>query len=514
MKSKICISVFISGLLVSAALCAQSVLYTSAVTNASTMGFEVIGKAGNFYWIQKSKKPNSFRKRTAPRTDIESVFEIYDARLNPVTAIPYTIPNAVQKQYLIAGTRYFDQLLFTSIADTTRVIVNRFTTDGRLVADNVTLLNFPRSMQAADFLLVRSQDKTKLLLLGFEPVEESAPRLHAVLYDSDWNVLSKNIYTDPNLTQPFLQYDFTNTPLEHFDNSTVKLADNGDWLMVTPARHNNNHVLFHFQGSSFVQTAISLTPRSGVRNASLVLDNVKREAVAGIQLNTSVPALKKVRIAQYNLSQCQLQWDTAYRFRPLAVHKKSEEHLYEQYFIPVAGGFLFLKEYGRPYRSPYGSEALQLSSDDEATTEATIDPAPAAFNKDDYTRYSHLSGTRQDYDRGDLNVYYFPATRQDSCWSGLINKPQTGELNSSFLSYACLPLEDRIVFLYNSLSYIDVKLSSTTILDQKGHSLNEGLIFWKRNNIFDIQKAKQIAARELAVPYEKNGLRGFAIIRL
>jgi hypothetical protein len=51
-------------------------------------------------------------------------------------------------------------------------------------------------------------------------------------------------------------------------------------------------------------------------------------------------------------------------------------------------------------------------------------------------------------------------------------------------------------------------------LDAEGNRLNEGVVFWKPNNILDFQKAKRIAAQELAVPYQRNGLQGFVIIRL
>jgi hypothetical protein len=137
----------------------------------------------------------------------------------------------------------------------------------------------------------------------------------------------------------------------------------------------------------------------------------------------------------------------------------------------------------------------------------------ARFNKDDYTRYGNLLGARRTYSRGDLSLYYFPAVRSDSCWSGIINKSQTTELNSSYLSYACMPLEGKLLFLYNSESRT-THAGSTTFLDTQGYALDEGLVLWRRNNRFDIQKARQIGAHELAVPYQKNRMLGFVVIRL
>jgi hypothetical protein len=75
-------------------------------------------------------------------------------------------------------------------------------------------------------------------------------------------------------------------------------------------------------------------------------------------------------------------------------------------------------------------------------------------------------------------------------------------------------LEGKAVFLYNDLSYNTTKHGTTTMLDQNGHALNEGVIFWRPGNILNFQKARQITSRELAVPYEGNRGLGFAIIRL
>jgi hypothetical protein len=372
-------------------------------------------------------------------------------------------------------------------------------------------------MKGNDFLLLRSQDQTKILLLGFEPVADATPKVHAVLYNSDWNILWQTVYQDANLTQPVIQYDFTNYPLAPFDNGPVKLANNGDWLTVVPSRRNNNHVLFHFQdsGSSVVQTEINLPRNAGVQSASLFLDDARNEAFAGILLHTGSSPVKKVRTAHYLLSQCRFDFDTTFRFSTLAAGKTKEEHLFEHDFIPVPGkGFLFLKEYGRLYHSPYPVEAARITGDEEETPLAAIGPVRAALNKGEYTRFGDLSGKQRHYDRGDLSLYYFPATRRDSCWSGLINKAQTGELNTSFLSYACLPIEGNIILLYNNVSYSNAKRSSSTILNSNGEALDEGVIFWRPGLVLDFQKARQLAARELAVPYDGSRGPGFAIIRL
>jgi len=497
-------------------LTAQQVLYSSTISNASNTRFEVIGKAGNYYWIQKSRKYSSTKKWATPwLNDKDLNFEIYDARMNRVRIIPSPISDTVQKEYLVAGEHYFDQLTFTNPANKTSIFLTRYTPEGTIVHYKDTLISFPGTMLGNDFLLLRSQDRNKILLLGFESVKESSPRIHAILYNSNWKVIYQRVYKDPNLTQPYIQYDFINYPLEHFDSSPVKLGDNGDWFMLAPSQRNNNYLLFHFQSfdSNFIQTEIKLPQKPRVQNLSLWLDNERDEVLAGVLLNTNIPTVKKSRIAHYIISQCRVDFDTTYRFNTLAANKTKDENLFEQYFIPVPGkGFMFLKEYGRPNSSAFLNDEVEKA--DEEDTDMPVQKIPVSFNKNDYTRYDNLYGPRSNYDRGDLSLYYFPATHMDSCWSGIINKEQTGDLNSPYLSYAVIPIESKLIFLYNSLFRNDNKYSSTTVLDIKGNPLNEGVVFWKSNNVLDFQKARQITEKELAVPYEKNNGLGFAIIRL
>lgn len=498
-----------------AKLFAQSVLYSTFIQNPTTTSFEVVGKAGNFYWVQKSKKNSSYKRRPASEPHVKAYnFEIYDARLNRIRSLSCTLSDTVLKQYLIAGPNYFDQLLFAAASGKTYVLLNRFNADGTPVLDKDTLLAFPGSLKGNDFLLVRSQDQTKLLLLGFEPVEDAPPRLHAVLYNSNWHVLFQTVYTKSVISQPYLQYDFSDYPLEHYDNSPVKLANNGDWLFVAPSRRSNNYLLchFHYADSLLFQSEIKLAQHANVQQVSLTLDNVTNEASAGLLLNTYSGTIKKVQTAHYLLSQCHLDFDTTYRVNTLGSGQTKEAHLVEHYFMPLSvRGFLFLKEYGRSFVSIYQSE--EVKPDDEIE-ESHSEQNTAPFHKNDYTRYTNFSATRRAYERGDLSLYYFPAKQQDSSWSGLINQAQTGELNSSFLSYRCVPLEGKIILLYNSLGNFETKFASTTFLDAQGHSLNKGIIFWQSNNRLDFQKARQISINELAVPYARNGNEGFAVIRM
>lgn len=500
-------------------IAAQRILYSPSVGNPSATRFEVAGKAGNYYWVQKSRKKAKANKPVEPWIDDRDLsFEVYDARMNLVSSIPYTIADTILKQYLVAGDEYFDRLAFTATPNAIQAVLDRYTPEGDSAYAPDTLATFPGSMKGNDFLLLRSQDKSKLLLLGFEPVTDAPRRLHAVLFNRNWELIYQTVYNHPNITQPTIQYDFISYPLEDFDNSPAKVANSGEWLMVSPSRLNsNNYLLFHFNGfdSSFGYKEIKLGPNASMQDLALSLDNEGKEAFAGILLNTRLPSVKKVRIAHYSFSQNRFDFDTAYRFSTVATKKAQDEYIFEQYFLPVPGkGFIFLKEYGRPFTSTYAYQTIAAeAAEDDEDTSMFNSSFQAALNKNDYTRYPTLAGTRNTFERGDLSFYYFPAQTSDSCWSGIINKAQTNELHA-YLSYVFMPVEGKLVFLYNSLFNNDYKYGSSTILDQKGNALNEGLVFWQANNTLNFQGARQIAARELAIPYEKNGQNGFAVIRL
>src|SRR6476659_6323550 len=84
-------SVLLCGL-VSGACHAQAVLYSSVWANAPSTRFEVVGKAGSFYWAQTSRKNSNPKRAIAPWIpDIDFSFDVYDARLNRV----HTIPNPI-----------------------------------------------------------------------------------------------------------------------------------------------------------------------------------------------------------------------------------------------------------------------------------------------------------------------------------------------------------------------------------------------------------------------------------
>jgi hypothetical protein len=490
---------------------AQQVLYSPFVSNQPETRFQVIGKAGNYYWVQKSKKIYRPKRYSGVWDEGNFNFEIYDDRMNPITTIPFEISNDVIKEYLVPGEEYFDQLLFLRGNFRTTVLLNRFAPGGNTVTTNDTLAQFPARLKYSNFLLIRSEDKSRTLLLGFEMIADSLPTLHSFLYDRNWTLLNKTIYTNANISQPYVQYDLVDYPLEHFSNTAVKLANSGEWLMTVPSGINHNFLLFHFSGlnEKFVYREIKISSSASPEEIILSLDNAKQEASTGILSRLRYESVKNVRIAHYLLPDHRIDFDTSFRFNTLA-NKTKNENLYEEYFMTVPNkGFMLLKEYGKPFSFNDPGERNYERTEADSIFSHAVD-----VNRNEYTRYGNLAGSRTAFDRGDLSMFYFPWTRNDSCWSGIINKEQTTQITSSYLSYVFLPREDKLFFLYNEFFRNNNQYSNTTVLDQNGNSVEEGVVYWKMKNNLVFQKARQISANELAIPYERNGRNGFAIIRL
>ncbi|HEX2532439.1 MAG TPA: hypothetical protein VHK69_01815, partial [Chitinophagaceae bacterium] len=436
-------------------------------------------------------------------------------RLNPVGAIRYTLPPSVVKEYLLAGHRAFDRLLVHAGGARLTVSVERFTPDGRPVAAAQAISDFPAKLGADDFLLARSPDGSKILLLGFEPVEDAPPHVHARLYDGDWNLLFQKVYTDGRVAQPFLQWEESGYAAEYYDNSPLKLTNNGDWLMLAPARRNPHYLLWHFRlaDSSVVHHTIRQPQGPAVQYTGLSIDEAGEEAILGLMVNTGSAPVKQVRIARYLVAERRLEGDTTYRFTTPYTDRYREKYLFQQDFIAVPSkGFLYLKEYGRTY--------VPDAADEEGAAEEDSTPGyhsgartAGRSRPGSYSRNGTEGPARRPFERGDLSLHYFPVAGQDSGWSGRISREQTAELRAA-LSYACLPLGDRILFLYNNPAYPFRNHSTTTVLDGKGFSSeDEGLVFWKGGNTLDFQRARQINGGELAVPFQRNRLQGFAIIR-
>ena len=513
-KMHICGVIFL--LLCCNLLKAQTVLYSPYVGNQ--FSFQVAGKAGNYYWIQKEKRRSPAKRHAVAGYNKEQSFEVYDNRMNLVQTIPSLLSDGVLKQYFVSNNRYFDKVVFTSGHNSTRLLLDRYSAEGDLVVANKVIGCFPFTEHGNGFLMARSEDKNTILLLGLEPIPSSPPRFHAILFNRDWKQLFYTIYQHPFITQPLIQDDFTSYPIEHFNNSPVKLANNGQWVMVSPSRRNHNYSLFHFNcaDTGIVYKEIKLPSSSVVEDIAVSVSDTNDEVYAGILSRFRYRAVKNVQVVRYSLINQKLDFDSSYRFKTLGGDKVKNQNLIKESFVSVPGkGFMLLKEHGRVFTSPFDDDDITykneifFSNNLVATTNT-----PLLYNRDEYTRFHGLTGALSNYNRGDLNLFYLPAYEMDSTWSGIINKAQTTELNSPYLSYLIVPVKNRIMFLYNSFFNNYRQFGSTTILDHYGNQIpNEGVVFWKYNNTLDFQQSRLIAENEVAIPYDKNQRNGFAIIR-
>jgi hypothetical protein len=509
MQYKPAIQFFILCFILHSIVGAQSVIYSSTISTDINTSFEVIGKAGNFYWLYKNKKNGG---RTWPPKE-ERSFEVYDDRLHLVKEISsLPLSDSVLKQYLIPQKYSFDQLMFKKALNKTSVMVNRFTQEGAEIVSNAHLFDFPAEMALEDLLVTRSPDRSKILLLGFVPSAGATPYVYARVYTRDWVLLQETINKEGNLLQPFIQYELTEHVLESTDASPIKLTNKGDWLMVAPARIRRSFVLCHFkkEDSSLVQMDVNQPQGPGIEYCNLSVEE-GGDAYLGI-LENITPSDKKVRIMQYSLSQSRLIYDTSYSFYVANAYKKQVQYLSEEIFMQIPGrGFMFMKEYGRRYFISFFDELVMLDHEQEYAAHSSR-AAKLKINTNEYTRNSDLSEANKKFERGDLTVKYFPFRATDTCWSGFLHTEQITQLRYADLSYACVPSGDKIIFLYNSLAKNMHKVSSTTVLDHKGQAVDEGVIFWRSANVLDFQNARLINPGELFVPYDRNGLQGFAII--
>ncbi len=494
-------------------LSAQRVLYSPFLDNRYTSHVEVAGKTSNYYWVLKQREQNSRRSVL-----LQQGFEVYGDRLNLVRTVPrFTMPENALKEYLIAGANCFDRLLLLREENKTIVSLERFSEDGSTLAGAGTIFSFPFNESGNSFLLIRSEDKRKILLLCFESVSESSPKLHAIVFNEHWEQLFYKTYHHPNITQPMIQDDFTSYPLENFNNCPVQLANNGQWLMASPSRTSHNFLLLHFcdDDNSFSYKEIKLLPNTQLDDVALSVNNETGEAFAGVLSKFHYPALKSVQVVHYSMVRQQFDFDSSYRFNSLPGNKLKNENLVHESFIAVPGsGFLLLKEYGKEYSNPVDYDNGWDPETFFANSSMTSVLVPASPNNDGYARFNKLVSTTSTYHRGDLSLFYLPGQRMDSCWSGLISKEQKTEMNAPALSYLIIPAKNKLALLYNSSYTNEEQYGSSLFLDNQGNEISDGgVIFWKFNTLLNFQAARQITSNEVAVPYKDNQRSGFAIVR-
>ena len=290
--------------------------------------------------------------------------------------------------------------------------------------------------------------------------------------------------------------------------------------MVLPSRVNNNFALYHFNGrdSSFVYREIKSPIYAIWEDVALSVDNEKQELIASVLSSFRYQTLKNVEVVHYSLNSHNFEFDSSFRFNTLMGYKIRDENIVHESFVAVPGaGFMLLKEYGKAYMPEdadgdyNSSRVLKFFFASNSISSMLKSPS---LNKDGYTRYDKLGGTRKTYQRGDLCMFYFPANKGDSCWSGIVNKEQTTEFNLPWLSYLVVPIQEKLFFLYNSFFRSETRYGNSTVLDHKGNLINdEGLVYWKLGNTLNFQQARRISDNEMAIPYENNRRFGFSIIR-
>jgi hypothetical protein len=495
---------------------AQQVNYSSYIGLPNPGNFRVIGRSGGYYWIEKEQIRKRWdRHEPVFLTELQG-FAAYDERLNPAAEIlALSIPGTI-RQYLVAGKKFFDRLTLTAAPGRTDIFITRYNVQ-EAAGRSRLVDSIPFSAPGSRFLLLRSEDLSKTLLIGFE-TSGDLPALHTILFDADWHVLYHTVLQHPYFSQPCIQDDDIAFPAESFDNLPVKLADNGDWLMAAPSRTNRNYLFFHIynDGKSFYYREIPLSPFYSMEDIAMSVDNPNQTMSIGLLSGYRNTSLKNVEVTRYSLAQTRFEFDSSYHFNTLA-GRLGNQSLSNASFVAIPGeGFMLFKEYGRSVDTR-DQQPLQVEPGDPVFLLAGFSGSDLStrLSPDGYAYRKGLQGIRSIFNRGNLSMFYFPLNRKDSTWSGIINSAQTTELNLPALSYLVFPVRDKVYILYNSLLRNADEFSTTTALDLQGRPTGDALIFWKMNRIMDFQQSRRISEAEVAVPFRNgHGAMGFAVIRM
>lgn len=479
------------------------------------------GKSGNNYWILKITPP-PFGKKAAdiPGSWEQHLFEIYDYRLRFIKKVNNKpLPFSTKKIYAASGTYYLDLIYLTDNDSSTHVWRRRYTPEGDLTSDSLIAI-FPFKEPMHRFLALRSQNRKRLLLLGFESVEDASPNVHAILLEENGQVRWQHKYHHPSLTQPMIQDEEFGSPVEHFSNAPIQLLNNGDWITILPSRTGMQYELFHFpfRDTGFVVRSVKKPPRTTLEDLVLTVNNERKTAAAGVLSRFTYRSLKNVQVMRYDLSEKAILLDTSYRFNALLADKVSTRSLVKEHLTSVPGsGFALLREYGRQLDYLYDGVNLTSFDGNEliASNGLSMNDEPVKKDKKaTYFRSAKLGGMRTEFERGDLSIFFFPSLPGDSCWSGLINKEQNTEFNSPYLSYLMIPAKGKLHFLNNDFHSPWKQFGSSTVLDEQGKLYDgEGTVFWKFQHVLLFQLAVRIDANEIGIPYRWNERTGFSIIR-
>lgn len=498
-------------------LTAQRVIYSEPLNDRSSIQFRVIGKSGNFYWLEKLQKQKSYSRHVTENTFEIKGFRLFDEKLHLLKESPATYLPAIGKQWLVAGEKGLDQLMITGSAGKTKIICNRFRADEN--TDPVIWLvdSLPFSACPSSFLLVRSEDQSKILLVAFENTDSLFTRVHALLFDADWKPIYHQVISHTLFSLPCIQDDEMGFPAESFDNLPIKLANNGEWLMAAPSRISQNFSLFHAcaNGSDYYFREIPVSPYYKMEDIAMSIDNEQEEMSVGLLSGYMHTTLKNVQVFNYSMKQGRFDFDSSYHFNTLARDICSKNLSHESFISFTGGGYMLLKEYGSPYE--FNKPVIPFISNWETAfllaNYAETNPDEGQL-KPGYTLNQGLSPIPFVRNRGDLNLFYFPAFSKDSTWSGILDMEQHAESNNPDLSYLILPSKNKLYIIYNNPDGYTDPVATTTTLNMHGQATDDALIFWKMKKMLNFQQSRRFSANEVAVPYMDNLQRGFAIIRL
>jgi hypothetical protein len=489
---------------------------------------------GNYYWVATTTRKRVPKHTTDASAAEERNFTVYNTRMNLINIIgEASYAGDPIKEYIVTTYDHFDQVhLLKTDKKQVAVWLQRYEADGKATEPGRSIGSFAFDEPGNSFMLVRSEDRSRILLVGFEFLSSSAPRIHTLLFDQDWQLLTERVYKHPFITQPMIQDDYTSFPLEDFNNAPVKLANNGEWLMMSPSRKDHNFLLFHFSAmdTAVACKSILLPGTSEMEDVCLSVDNYNGEAVAGVLSTFHYSTLKNVQVVHYSMAKQDFDFDSSYRLTTLGGRKVKNGNLVKESFMAVPGrGFLLMKEYGRPFDLEIDDNAFDEGWDPAFLFYSNGIPDPNAgvsrlrFPSPKYGYARFRSPANPPYhDRGDLSLYYFPASRKDSCWTGMISQEQVTELNSPSLSYMVVPLQDKLFFLYNSFVHGQSMYASTTVINQQGELVSdEGILFWGLKNQLNFQQSRQMAPDQVVIPYDRylngsgnvQGRIGFAVVQ-
>ena len=255
--------------------------------------------------MRKCGKKNTSNSRhvAADINEIQS-FGLLDDKLNLLKeGPPVSIPGTVETM-ADGGQQGTRSDCVTRLPVKTKIFWNRSRLNENAYTPAQLIDSLPFSANASAFLLVRSEDQSKILLVAFENSDELNP-CPRTLFDSDWNPIYHQVISKSLFSQPCIQDDEIGFPAESFDNLPIKLANNGEWLMASPSRISHNFSLFHAcaNGSDYYFREIAVSPYYKMEDIAMSIDNDRQEMSVGFCQRIQNTSLKNVQVCNYSMKQ-------------------------------------------------------------------------------------------------------------------------------------------------------------------------------------------------------------------